>query len=182
VRLLSWNIKAAESPGSRHVPDLEAIAAAIDEQCPDVVCVQEAALGPDDGAGSFWTLRKLLGMGGRLQTGPRSESRAAAVLWRPGAIELRSQTTHYASQVVYHAASIVDLNVTGLAKPLTVASVHLHPHSADARVIEASVFHMKADKDQLTVVAGDLRELVFGAGQADAESFDFAEPAFVNGS
>lgn len=154
MRLLSWNIKAAESPGSKHSPNLEGIAAAIEAQNPDVVCLQEAALGPDDGTGSFWTLRELLGMDGRLQPGPRNESRATAVLWHPAAIELHSQATHYA-ELFYHSATIVTLNVASLGRPLTVASAHLHPHSADARLIEASVFHMKADASQLTVLAAD---------------------------
>ncbi|MEY9861350.1 endonuclease/exonuclease/phosphatase family metal-dependent hydrolase [Catenulispora sp. GAS73] len=163
MRLLSWNIKAAESPGSRHVPNLERIAAVIDEQRPDIVCLQETALGSDDGADSFRTLRKLLGMDGRLQSGQRTESRATAVLWRSDTAGLRQQATHYTG--FYHSAAIVALNVTGLSTPLTVASIHLHPHSADARVIEASVFHMKADKGQLTVLAGDFN----GLGAHDPE-------------
>lgn len=165
MRLLSWNVKAAESPGSGHSPNLEGIAAAIAAQSPDVVCLQEAALGADDGAGSFRTLRKLLGLDGRLQVGPRSESRATAVLWRPGAIELRDQTTHYAELFYHSAAAIVSLNVTGMAKPLTVVSAHLHPHSADARVIEAAVFHMKADAGQYTILAADAH----GIGLRDPE-------------
>ncbi|OLE27521.1 MAG: hypothetical protein AUG49_05125 [Catenulispora sp. 13_1_20CM_3_70_7] len=164
MKLLSWNIKAAESLGSRHVPDLDGLAAAIDAQGVDIVCLQETGLGADDGAGAFWALRKTLQMEGHLAPGPRTESRATAVLWRPEVAELRSHTTHY-RELFYHSAAIVALNVNGLSNPLTAASVHLHPHSADARLAEASVFHMKADKDQLTIVAGDFNGL--GAGDPE---------------
>jgi len=162
MRLLSWNVKAAESPSSRHVPNLEGIAAAIDAQGVEIVCLQEVALGPDEG--SIGPLRDLLGMDGCLQAGPRSESRATAVLWRPGEIELRTQVTHYA-ELFYHSAAVVILNVTGLAVPVMVVSGHLHPHSADARVMEAAVFHMKADADQLTILGCDAN----GIGAHDPE-------------
>jgi endonuclease/exonuclease/phosphatase family metal-dependent hydrolase len=154
VRLLSWNIKCAESSASEPPPDVDAIAAVIASQYPDIVCLQEVALGPNDDAAVFLKLVELLGMDGRLQVGSRSESRATAVLWRPEQIALRGQTTHYAD-LFYHSAAIVDLDVSALPQPLKVASVHLHPHSVDARPIEASVFHMKGAGTQLTVLAGD---------------------------
>jgi endonuclease/exonuclease/phosphatase family metal-dependent hydrolase len=157
VRILSWNLGAG-NPGGLPETNIKSITAAIRSLDPDIVCFQEIAVGAHDGASSFHRIRDSLALDGRMGVSSRERALATAVLWKPGAAELREQTTHYAD-LCYHGLTLLSLNVTGLDRPLAVASVHLHPHSPEARLAEAAVLHMKADKGQLTAVLGDFNNL-----------------------
>jgi len=150
VRILSWNIKYGAPPDDP--ARLERIAEAISEHQPDIVCLQECGAHGDGGA-ALERLQTLLDMDGGSAVTARPGALTVAVLWRTGLVTPTAPfDTHYAPRC-YHGLGLARLAVHG--RRLTVASLHLHPHSPEARLDEASALHMYADRDQLTAALGD---------------------------
>ncbi|WP_194892092.1 endonuclease/exonuclease/phosphatase family protein [Catenulispora pinisilvae] len=157
IKVLTWNVGYGngEPISIRRAAGItEVIAAA----APDLVCLQEVA-GPQDAyAAELHSLAAALGMQQRWAVASRKKSLPVAVMWNPHRAELLSWDDSYAD-LFYHGAGIASFEVAGLGRPLSVASVHLHPHSGNKRIDEASQFHMKADRGQLYIVAGDFNGL-----------------------
>ena len=157
IKILTWNLGYGngEPISQRRAAGITEVIATT---APDLVCLQEVAGPQDTYAAELHSLAAALGMQQRRAVASRRKSLPVAVMWNPDRAELRSWDDTY-TDLYYHGMGIASFEVAGLNRPLSVASVHLHPHSGNKRIDEASQFHMKADRGQLFIVAGDFNGL-----------------------
>jgi endonuclease/exonuclease/phosphatase family metal-dependent hydrolase len=163
IRMLSWDLSYGGSgtiadPRAAGAHRLEAMAAVIDELRPDVVALQECSLpGGGDSEKILSRICDATDMKGHLTASNRDGALPVAVLWRQGTVEpLGWETRHKA---FYHGAGTLTFAISGFPMPVAVTSLHLHPHSPEAWVIETAVFHMRGGPDSLTILMGDFNGL-----------------------
>ena len=159
IRMLSWNLSfggggTVADPRAGGTHRLDAMAAVISALRPDVVALQECALpGGGDSEKILNRICDATDMKGRLAVSGRDGALPVAVLWRQDTVQPTGWETRH--KAFYHGAGTLTCTISGFAAPVAVTSLHLHPHSAEARVIEAAVFHMRGGPDALTVLMGD---------------------------
>ncbi len=145
LRVMSWNIKTGgyDRKGDR----LDAIAAVIVRERPDVLALQELRNFGRQGAARLHRLAGAVGMTPHLARSLLGQP--VAVLVRPP-LEIHRRTS--VSWRLHHAAAAVD------AGPLTVVSVHLNPFSPPRRRREAVWLAHRFGRGPV-LITGDLNGL-----------------------
>ena len=157
VRVMTWNIKTGGidkgGPDRGGADRLDAIAAVVTRQSPDVLALQELRDFDRDGRRRLWRLADAVGMTPYLS--PSGFGQPVGVLVRPPGEILRGTAVRWR---LHHAAATVVVP-TGRGT-LTVVSTHLNPFSPYRRMREARWLAARyASTDAMVVLAGDLNAL-----------------------
>lgn len=157
LTLLSGNLLAGGVGRSGTEARFEPLIHAAIEQAPDIVCFQECLSWQVDEQRLLRRAEAALGMRGVLGLSQNPRGMPTAILVRP---PLRiAEHRVYAGGIWHHAAIraliVWDAHNAAPAGKLTIASLHLHPHSPARRLLETEDLTDLANPAHPAILAGD---------------------------